>query len=198
MTAFQLQLPFSPSCRAPLSPTFSLVLFSPLLLLSASFHTMPALLSCLKPFILSCTPPPSTPPALTRRHPSPLYISPNVEVPIATQALTSNGCVFPPFFSPPPSTLPNLAPPSIFPPHNPPLMSGKPVGIRVLLLIIAFTGIPHRLALPWGGMERQRVKEWKEEKSKVMSSLADMCTRQLLACREEQSWHMQLSAMSSK
>lgn len=69
---------------------------------------------------------------------------------------------------------------------------------HLLLLIIAFTGNPHRLALPWGGKERQRVKEWKVEQRKVMSSLADMCSQAAAACRGEQRWHMQLSATTSK
>lgn len=83
------------SCRALLNPTFSLALFSPLLSFSAYFHPMSAFLSCLKPFILSCTPPPSPPP------PS-LYISPNFEVPVSTWAWQVKGVSLL-LFSPPPS-----------------------------------------------------------------------------------------------
>lgn len=72
-----------PPCRSLLSPTFSLILFSPLLLFSVSFHPMSAFLSCLKPFILSCKPPPR----FTRHHPSPLYTSlPILRYPIYTCA----------------------------------------------------------------------------------------------------------------
>lgn len=86
----------TPALSSPLlNPTFSLALFSPLLSFSAYFHPMSAFLSCLKPFILSCTPPPSPPP------PS-LYISPNFEVPVSTWAWQVKGVSLL-LFSPPPS-----------------------------------------------------------------------------------------------
>lgn len=114
--------PPPPPCRALLSPTFSLVLFSPSLLFSASFHPMSAFLSCLKPFILSCNPPhpPHNTSTTTNPHPSPslpLHISPNLEVSHLYSGLTSNGCVSPSFLT---SSLypPNSAPPSLFQPHN--------------------------------------------------------------------------------
>lgn len=89
------------SCCALLSPTFSLILFfpPPLLPFSASFHPTSASLSCLKPFILSFLHPttvstntPHLPPSL------PLYIAPNLEVPISTRAWQVMG-VAPPFLA---------------------------------------------------------------------------------------------------
>lgn len=73
-----------------------------------------------------------------------LYIFPNFEV---SHLLTSNGCVSPPF----PCLLPlpsKLCCTIALPTKRSSLMSGKPVGTRVILLIIAFTGNPHCLALP--------------------------------------------------
>lgn len=92
--------------------------------------------------------------------------------------------------------LPNLAPPSISPTTQSPLMSEKPVGIQVLLLIIAFTGIPHCLALPWGGKEG---RVWKNERDNRVKLCQGWHAHQLASARSgEQNWHMQLSAMRSK
>lgn len=68
------------SCSA--QPNFLSHPFSPLLLFSVSFHPMSAFLSCLKPFILSCKPPPP----LTRYHPSLFTSLPILRYPIYTCA----------------------------------------------------------------------------------------------------------------
>lgn len=82
----------------------------------------------------------------------PLFTSPHLEVSRLYSGLTSNGCVSPPFsrFLIQPSKLCSAI---AHPTTQSPLMSGKPVGIRVLLLIISFTGNPHRprRALGWQG-----------------------------------------------
>lgn len=166
MTAFQLKtiprLSLSPLMSLSAQPNF----LSRLIFLSTSlfrpFHPMSAFLSCLKPFILSYTGPP--PPLYHHHHhhhhyhqasPAtmpPLFTSPHLEVSRLYSGLTSNGCVSPPFsrFLIQPSKLCSAI---AHPTTQSPLMSGKPVGIRVLLLIISFTGNPHRprRALGWQG-----------------------------------------------
>ena len=161
-------LSFSPSCRALLSPTFSLVLFSSLLLFSAPFTP------CLPSFHasnLSSSPtpiPPTTTTTTINPHPPPSLPSPSLSH--LYSGLTSNGCVSPPFsrFLIQPSKLCSAI---AHPTTQSPLMSGKPVGIRVLLLIISFTGNPHRprCASGWRGEgEGERMKgrtEWSCVKS---------------------------------
>ena len=145
---------------------FSTSLFRP-------FHPMSAFVSCLKPFILSYTDPPTTTTTTTTTttinpHPPPSLPSPSLSH--LYSGLTSNGCVSPPFsrFLIQPSKLCSAI---AHPTTQSPLMSGKPVGIRVLLLIISFTGNPHRprCASGWRGEgEGERMKgrtEWSCVKS---------------------------------
>ena len=152
---------------------FSTSLFRP-------FHPMSAFLSCLKPFILSYTDPPL--PLYHHHHhhhhyhqPSPatippLFTSPHLKVSRLYSGLTSNGCVSPPFsrFLIQPSKVCSAI---AHPTTQSPLMSGKPVGIRVLLLIISFTGNPHRprRALGWQGEGEGERMKGRTEQSRVKS-----------------------------
>lgn len=131
-------------CSAQLSLS---CFFSPLLLFSASFHPHVCLPFMPQTFHPLLHPPPHSPPTLNHHHPS-LYTSlPISRYPISTHGLTSNGCVSPPFSCL--ILLPSkLCSTIALPTKQSPLMSGKPVGIQALLLIIAFTGNPHCLALP--------------------------------------------------
>lgn len=106
------------------------------------FTLMSAFLSCLKTFHPLLHPPP-----LTHHQPSLFTSPPILRRPISARGLTRNGCVSPPF----PCLL--LLPSKLcftiaLPTKQSPLMSGRPVGIGVLLLIIGFAGNPHHLALP--------------------------------------------------
>lgn len=165
-------------------PFFS---FTSLFRLFSPHVCLPFMPQTFHPFLQTTTtlhPPPSLPS---------LYISPNPEVPHLYLCLTSNGCVSPPFLAL--LLLPSKLRSAIaLPTTQSPLMSGKPVGIRSATFDHCFyweLSSPCS-ALGWQGeAESERMKG---RTVKLCQALADMCSQ----AAAEQSWHMHLSAMSSK
>lgn len=165
-------------------PFFS---FTSLFRLFSPHVCLPFMPQTFHPFLQTTTtlhPPPSLPS---------LYISPNPEVPHLYLCLTSNGCVSPPFLAL--LLLPSKLRSAIaLPTTQSPLMSGKPVGIRSATFDHCFyweLSSPCS-ALGWQGeAESERMKG---RTVKLCQGLADMCSQ----AAAEQSWHMHLSAMSSK
>lgn len=210
MTAFQLKkiprLSLSPPhvalCSAQLSPLMLFFSFTPLFRLFSP-SCLP-FLSCLKPFILSRAqplPPPKPPPLpLHTSHPPP---PPILRYPISPRGLTSNGCVSPPFssrlllFRPPKTRRRHCSPRQTIYSH---------VGETCRRPSATFDHCFYResslpcSALGWQGDGKSgRMKGG--EKSKVMSSLADMCSQAAAACSRKQKLahtYIQLSAMSGK
>lgn len=117
-------------------------------LFSAAFLSFPFLFTSHLPHFHAWNLSSSHAPHIRITNPLSATSPPHLHLPQPHLGLTT-GCV------PPPS----LTPPNHLPTTPSPLMSGEPVGIPELLLIIAFTGIPHCLALPWGGKARQKVKQ---------------------------------------
>ena len=190
MTAFQLKtlprLSLSPPhvalCSAQLSlSSFFLLYFSfPPLSPHVCLRFMP---QTFHPLLHRSPPPTTTTTTTTTINPHPPPSLPSPSLSHLYSGLTSNGCVSPPFsrFLIQPSKLCSAI---AHPTTQSPLMSGKPVGIRVLLLIISFTGNPHRprCASGWRGEgEGERMKgrtEWSCVKSGWHVQPGSCCMRQ--------------------
>lgn len=196
MTAFQLRkiprLSLSPPhvalCSAQLSPLMLFFSFTSLFRLFSP-SCLP-FLSCLKPFILSRAqplPPPNPPPL-------PLHTSqpPILRYPISPRGLTSNGCVSPPFsprllfFRPSKTRRRHCSPRQTICSHV--RETCRHPSATFDHCFYRESSLPCS-ALGWQGDGKSgRMKGGK--KSKVMSSLADMCSQAAAACSRKQSWHI--------
>lgn len=200
MTAFQLKkiprLSLSPPhvalCSAQLSP---LMLFSPLLLFSASFH--PHVCLSFHASNLSSSPAPNPYPHLNHHHSPSIHLTPPphppvLRYPISPLGLTSNGCVSPSFsprllfFRPSKTWRCHCSPRQTIYSHV--RETCRHPSATFDHCFYRESSLPCS-AFGWQGDGKSgRMKGGK--KSKVMSSLADMCSQAAAARSRKQSWHI--------